>query len=406
MAAARTFRFAAALLACAVPGASALIAQNSSASFEVSGVEVDVSAANADAARAAGWRLAQRKGWAMLARRMGSGSGGLPDGLLDQLVSGIVVESEQIGPTRYIARLGIRFDRGRAAQILGVSAAVTRSPPMLLLPVMWSGGAPLAFERKSEWLDAWARFNAGNSSIDYVRPAGGGPDRLLLNAGQINRPSRGQWRSTLAQYGALDVLIPIVHLYRQWPGGPILGEFQARFGPDNRLVSRFLLRVSNADALPALLDAGVKRIDADYQSALSSGVLRVDPSLLAPAPGTAEEEEVLPEDETITDDPAIAGTGAAATITVQVDTPSTAAFDSSQASLRGIPGVRSVSLSSLALGGISVLRVAYEGDAAALRSALEARGWQVASGGGALRISRRAPNLPPPDVPADNAVTG
>jgi hypothetical protein len=387
-------------------GGSRLAAQDGGAgSFEVSGVEVDVSARTAGAARLAGWRLAQRKGWTMLSRRMGGGDGTLPDGVLDQLVSGIVVESEQIGPTRYIARLGIRFDRSRAASILGVSAAFTRSPPFLLLPIMWTGGAPVAFERKSAWLDAWGRFNAGSSTIDYVRPAATGPDALLLNAGQINRPGRGQWRSALAQYGASDVLIPIVHLERQWPGGPIIGRFQARFGPDNRLLESFSLRVSNADALPALMEAGVKRIDAAYQSALSSGILRIDPALLARAPA-AEEDTTVPDESLLPADVAGASEVPAVGLVVQVDTPTANAFDASQATLRGIPGVRGVAISSLALGGISVLRVSYEGDAATLRTALEARGWSVITGNGALRISRRAPGLPPPDVPADNATAG
>ncbi len=44
-------------------------------------------------------------------------------------------------------------------------------------------------------------------------------------------------------------------------------------------------------------------------------------------------------------------------------------------------------------------------DAADLRSALEARGWQVFGGGTTLRI-RRAPQLLPPDLQPDNATAG
>ncbi|WP_374139958.1 hypothetical protein [Sphingomonas sp. 32-62-10] len=112
-----------------------------SGSFEVGGVEVDTSGKTANAARLAGWRLAQRKGWQMLSRRMGGGGGNLSDSALDSIVSGIVVENEQIGPNRYVARLGVMFDRNRAASILGVAGSLSRSPPMLVLPVEWSGGA-------------------------------------------------------------------------------------------------------------------------------------------------------------------------------------------------------------------------------------------------------------------------
>ena len=95
-------------------------AADSSGSFEVSGVDVDVRGKSAEAARLGGWRLAQRKAWGMLAQRLAGRSSSLSDSALDGLVTGIVVENEQIGPNRYVARLGVLFDRGRAASILGV----------------------------------------------------------------------------------------------------------------------------------------------------------------------------------------------------------------------------------------------------------------------------------------------
>ena len=67
---------------------------DSSGSFEVSGVSVDVAAKTAEAARLGGWRLAQRKGWAMLWAKMHGGNGGAPalgDDALDAIVAGIVV---------------------------------------------------------------------------------------------------------------------------------------------------------------------------------------------------------------------------------------------------------------------------------------------------------------------------
>jgi hypothetical protein len=298
------------------------------------------------------------------------------------------------------------FDRNRAASILGVAGSLTRSPPMLVVPVEWSGGAARVFEQRTDWQEAWARFRTGNSTIDYVRPSGTGPDSLLLNAGQINRPSRGWWRMVLAQYGASDVLIPIVHLYRQYPGGPIVGTFQARFGPDNRLLTRFALRVDSGDALPALLDAGIKRIDRAYQGALSAGVLRVDPGLNYRPPGADTTDEDTDGLSEASDETALTESAIGAGITVQFDTPGTAAVESTERSLRSIPGVRSAVTTSLALGGISVMRVGFDGDIATLKAALEARGWQVTSGAGAIRIQRTRPALPAPDVQAENAPAG
>ncbi len=386
-------------------GGGGAAAVDSGGAYEVSGVTVDVAGKTAEAARLGGWRLAQRKAWVQLSKRLGGGGGLVSDGTLDSIVSGIVVENEQIGPDRYIAKLGVLFDRGRAGSILGISAYADRSPPMLVIPVEWSGGVGRVFEQPTAWQQAWARYRTGNSTIDYVRPAGSGPDALLMNVGQTQRPGRGWWRTIIDQYGAHDVLIPVVKLYRQWPGGPVIGVFEARHGPDNDLIGSFTLRVGNSDGLPQLLDTGVKRMDDLYQKALRSGYLSVDSSLSPPPPPEPEIGDELPEDAIVEDDGTLAASAAGIPIIVQFDTPQAAVVSATESALRGIPGVRSAATTSLALGGVSLMRVTYDGDPEALKSALESRGYQVFGSGQTLRI-RRVSQLLPPDLPADNATTG
>ena len=374
--------------------------------FEVAGVTVDVAAPTAEAARLGGWKLAQRKAWVQLSRRLGGGGALIGDGTLDQIVTGIIVESEQIGPKRYIARLGVLFDRGRAGSILGISAYADRSVPMLVLPVIWSAGTGQVFEQRTPWQQAWARFRTGNSTLDYVRPSGTGPDSLLMNVGQTGRPGRGWWRTIIEQYGAYDVLIPTVRLHRQWPGGPIVGTFQARHGPDNEIIGSFSLRVGAASGLPQLLDAGVTRIDAIYQRALREGRLRPDPSLQPPPEPAAATPTPTPT-PTGALDGIVADLGPVATggtaVTVQYDTPGSASVANTEALIRGIPGVRSAGTTSLALGGVSLMRVVVE-DPALFAAALQSRGYQVVGSGATLRIRRAAPAAPaePPagDPPA------
>ena len=118
---------------------------DSSGTLEITGIHVDVGGSDAQSARYAGWRIAQRQGfralWAKMHKLPITQAPNLPDGVLDQIVSSINVEREQIGPNRYIADLGVLFDRARAAQFLGVEGGeVQRSVPMLLIPVMVSGG--------------------------------------------------------------------------------------------------------------------------------------------------------------------------------------------------------------------------------------------------------------------------
>ncbi|ONF95499.1 hypothetical protein [Sphingomonas jeddahensis] len=375
---------------------------DSSNDFEVSGVRVDVAAKDADSARLGGWRVAQRKAWAQLSQRLGAGKRSVPDSTLDSIVTGIVVENEQIGPQRYVARLGVLFDRNRAGAILGISNYVMRSPPMVVIPIVWSGGVATAFEQRTLWQEAWARYRTGGSAIDYIRPTGSGPDPLLLNFGQAQRPGRGWWRAVLDQFGGSDVLIPTVKLYRQWPGGPVVGVFQARQGPDNRILQQFTLRVGNVAGIPALLDAGVKRLDESYQSALRAGYLRSDPGLSYVPPSDVPEEEDDEAGETIVTDAPVVPT---VSIQVQFDTPEVAAVTAAESAMRSVPGVNSATTSSLALGGLSVMTVGYAGPADALKAGLEARGWQVFGSGTTIRI-RRAPRLLPPDLQPDNVTAG
>lgn len=365
---------------------------SSEGDFQVDGVKVDVHADSAEKARDAGWRTAQRLGWRKLWQQMNPGSGvpALSDSMLENVVSGIVVEREQIGPNRYVATLGVLFDRARAGQILGVRASAMRSAPLLVLPIITDGGVSEVFENRSEWQKAWARFRTGDSAIDYVRTSGTGPDPLLLNAGQAGRRGRLWWRVLLDQYGAADVIMPFARLEREWPGGPVIGRFAARYGPDNRLIGTFALRVGSSNGIPQMMDQAVRRMDALYTRALTNGILRPDPSLII-------EEPVEPEELGIEEGEGVVETGVdqqmpgqdIVSLSVQFDTPDVSSIGQGEAALRSIPGVRSAVTSSLALGGTSVMSVSYAGTPESLRSALAARGWSVALSGNTLRIQRR-----------------
>lgn len=354
-----------------------------SGSYEVSGVKVDVAARTSEQARSGGWREAQRKGWKMLWARVNGkpveNAPGLPDSTLDSISGGIVVEHEQIGPNRYIASLGVLFDRARAGELLGVKGAMRRSAPMLVIPVQWSGGTPVSFESRTEWQKAWARFRSSNSPIDYVRVSGTGADPVLLNAAQTRRPGRGWWRMLLDQYGAADIVVPELILFRQWPGGPVIGRFVARHGPDATVIDQFTLTAESGDGLPAMLDRGIERIDAAYVRALQEGAFKADKSLVIETPV----EEVPIED--VLSQLAVAATS---TIMVQAETPDAVALRANEVMLRSMAGVTGVQTGSLALGGTSVFRVSFSGPPAAFREALVSRGWQVDDITGGVRIRR------------------
>ena len=186
-----------------------------------------------------------------------------PTATLDQIVSSINVEREQIGPNRYIADLGVLFDRARAAQFLGVEGGeVQRSSPMLLIPITVTGGTATSVELRNAWQRAWAQFRTSQSPIDYVRVSGMGADPMLVNAAQTDAARPRLVAQPLDLYGAADILVAEVQLQRLYPGGPARARFIARHGPDNEIVGGFTLTAPNSDGIPAMMAEGAQRMDA------------------------------------------------------------------------------------------------------------------------------------------------
>ena len=377
----------------------------STSDIQVSGVEVDVHADTGTEAREKAWVEAQRKAWERL------DGPELSDSQIEGLVSAIVIERERLGPKRYIATLGVVFDRQRASRYLGAQGEATRSAPMLLLPVTVSAGTQMIYEQRNPWQRAWAEYQAGQSRIDYVRPAGAGGDSLLLTYGQTGRRSRTWWRNALDQFGAADVLVPIANLRYTYPGGPVEGTFTARFGPDDDFLGSFEMTAASPAELPAMLDKAVVRFNRLFETALANGTLKPDPTLnigtpeLSPAlqrllelgrSVRAQDQAAATAEPTTESGDAITAApirtpppeGSVALYTVQVATPDASAFDTAVSSVRGTPGVRNTGIRSTAIGGTSVMTVSYSGTIAQLADALRARGFTVSQGSNALSISR------------------
>ena len=379
----------------------------------VSGIEVNTTGRTAAEARAAGWRQAWQMAWAQ------THGPALDSATIEGLVSSVVVESEEVGPHRYHARLKVEFDRTRAGQFVAGQngAVIRRSAPMLVIPVLYSGGVAQVFEVRGPWQRAWAEFGTGTSAIDYVRPSGAGGDSLVLTAGQAGRRSRLWWRTILDQYGAADVVMPMARLERQWPGGPIHGTFTARYGPDNSFLGSFTMDAPDEAALPAMLGRAISQIDRLYTDALTRGLLRPDVSLTLEHPGAADpgiaglialgRKQQAEEAAAAAAQQAAAAAvplalpsaeakpgakpgakSAEAALTIQFASPDARAVDAALAALKAVPGTSGVATTSIAIGGTSVMRAGFSGTPADLAASLRARGWQVATSGNVLKIRR------------------
>jgi hypothetical protein len=369
---------------------------DTSNTLESGSVHVDVSAADAESARLAGWRIAQRLGFRSLWAKMHNASPrqapNLPDSTLDQIVSSINVDREELGPRRYIADLSVEFDRTKAAPFLGVEGVQVseHSVPMLLIPVTVSAGTATSVEFRNLWQRAWAEFRTAQTPINYVRVSGMGADPMLVNAAQTTRPGRGWWRALLDMYGAQDILVAEVQLQHAYPGGPARARFIARHGPDNEVVGGFTLTAPNSEAIPAMMAQGARRIDSIFAQALAAGGLTRDSSLNLPPPPVQElpVEAAPPKPANVVN-----------AYQVQVTGNDVNVYNFAMAHLRTLAGIDSATPQQINPNGTSYVLVAYHGNIAQLAAALRARGWIVDYSGTVVRMrsaSDKPPSLPPP----------
>lgn len=369
---------------------------DSSGTLEIGGIEVDVGAKDAESARFAGWRVAQREGfkklWAQVNKRPINQAPSLSDSTLDGLVSSIVVEKEQIGPSRYIATLGVLFDRSLAGPLLGVAGESRKSAPMLLIPITVSGGAAQTVELKNAWQRAWAQLRTGQSPINYVRVSGMGGDPLMANAATTRRTGRTWWRNVLDFYGAANVLVAEVRLDRLYPGGPTKGHFTGRFGPDGEALGSFDLVAKDSNDIARMMVEGVQRMDQLFARGYNEGVVRSDPNLitLPPPPPPEELEEVVPTTTGPLTTAPPTGPLAPAPISgfqILANTPDAGALSAILSRISAIQGVEGVGIVNGNPGGNSRIVVKYKGNSDELRAALAGAGLGIDFGSGLMRVS-------------------
>lgn len=357
--------------------------------YKIGGIDVDVVAATPYDARMAAYREAERRAWPLLWNRLtGEPAASAPrlgDAEIEGMVAGVEIQGERFSLTRYIGRLGIVFDRGRAVGYLGGMTG-TQAAPMLLLPVTVDGGVRTVYQAKTPWIAAWARFRDAASVLDYVLVSGSPGDNIVLTAYQTRRSDRALWRNILNRYKAADVLTAEVVLDRRYPGGPVSALFIARHGPDAVEFGRAALRTGSAAGLDAMLDEGVRLVDAIYVRALRDGRLRSEPGLIT---------ELEPLINASPDIGAAAESGATGGVEASVVTPDAAAWAQLEAQLRSTPTVTGVTLTSLSLGGTSRIVIRFAETSDTLAYQLDQRGLRLAAVEGGLLLRRKEPGDAP-----------
>ena len=162
-------------------------------SYTVTGVDVDVNAADAVQARQQGIAEARRKAAKMLVERVVAPEERarvtMPnDAALEGMVRGIEFVRERSAPGRYIATLNVVFSPEPVKAWLGgagVKVAETVSRPALVIP-LWKGKAGVEpLDDRNAWREGWRTLDTSASSVPVTVIRGDQLDQNAVTAEEV-----------------------------------------------------------------------------------------------------------------------------------------------------------------------------------------------------------------------------
>jgi len=183
--------------------------------FQVSGIEVDATAADAVTARQQALLEGQREGLARLLRRLvpAEEHGQLPaarDLDIDRYVQNFEIGNEELSATRYIAKLTVRYEPEAVRELLQTSSlsfAQTPSVPIVVLPLYEGPDGARLWPDDNPWWQAWSDNLDSERLLRLALPLGDLADMGSLTAQQVQARDRAALASFAGRYGAEDTLI-------------------------------------------------------------------------------------------------------------------------------------------------------------------------------------------------------
>jgi hypothetical protein len=197
------------------PGSPALA--QSAEVFQVSGIPVDATAADAVAAREQALLDGQLEGLRRLLRRLvpASDHGRLPavgPGAIQSYVANFEIADERVSSNQYLARLTVRYEPDAVRELLQSAAlpyAETVSMPVVVLPVWRPAAGPRLWPDDSLWWQAWAENLDPERLLRLVLPLGDLQDMATVSADGALAGDTVALRTLADRYGAEDVLLVI-----------------------------------------------------------------------------------------------------------------------------------------------------------------------------------------------------
>ncbi len=187
-------------------------------SYAITGIDVDVNAADAVKAREQGIQEAKRRASRMLVDRLVAAEdrGRVPpldDARLDAMVRGVEFVRERSAPSRYIATLNVVFAADLAKAWLGdsgVKVVETVSRPALVIPV-WKGKAGVEpLDDRNAWREAWRTLDTAGSAVPVTVLRADPTDQGALTAEQAYVGDVAALARMNERYRAPTIIVAIV----------------------------------------------------------------------------------------------------------------------------------------------------------------------------------------------------
>jgi Uncharacterized protein conserved in bacteria (DUF2066) len=190
-------------------------AQTTSDVFQVSGIAVDATAADAVAAREQALFQGQIEGLRRLLRRLTpvAEHDRLPAvgaAEIQRYVQNFEISDERVAADRYLAQLTVRYDPATVRGLLqgqAFSYAETASEPLVVLPVYQVPGGPRLWPEDNPWWQAWAEHLDPERLLRLVLPLGDLEDMATVTADAAAAGDAAALETLARRYGTDDVLV-------------------------------------------------------------------------------------------------------------------------------------------------------------------------------------------------------
>ena len=203
-------------------------AQDGASSYQVTDVQVDVTAATAVQARETAISRGQREALDILFRRMTLKEDharlpALNGAEIAGLVDTIGFQNERYSTTRYVAELTISFKADAIRALLrarDVPYAEALGRPVVVLPVYQDGGVQVLWDDPNDWRTAWAQNDLRTSLLPFIMPEGSLADASSISIFEALSGNRASLDRFSSRYGTSEVLVP----FAQWTVDLATGE--------------------------------------------------------------------------------------------------------------------------------------------------------------------------------------